>query len=213
MTALAFLIFFVGYCWLMTKLAKSAYHGALEQGVSRFLAHLLAGLVVIVGVALVFWDAIPTWYTHYNLCKTEAGFKVYQTPEEWVKANPERFAQAMAAGNESSKTSKVTWSESSLGFEYEYYYELDSTIAFNTHIMRRRVIDKHTNKNLFEMVDFFSFAGRNSLANGATSLADYKFWTVTGSCQTAYPSLLEKFKYNDRTYTDFLHQIKEWHDK
>lgn len=175
---------------------------------------ILSGLVMY---NLVFWDAIPTRYTHHHLCTTEAGLKVYQTPEEWAKENPERYQQALAAaGRKLSRRSGDSpeaihsWVEYTLGFEREFYHQFERSYAFNTGVSRERVIDKFTGKVLFETLDFHSSAGRNSLAVGANSFADYKFWTVTGNCKRAYPSVAERFKYKGRTYFELAKIIEGW---
>lgn len=177
-------------------------------------------LVGLIMYNLVFWDAIPTWYTHHHLCSTEAGLKVYQTPEDWAKVNPERYQQALAAAgraaterSEDSSTARHAWVESTLGLEHEFYWPRERNYAFHTGIEVERFVDKVTGKVLFEIIDFNSAAGTKSLAVGANDFADYKFWTVTGSCQRAYPSVADRFKYQGMTFFDFGKIILGWNKK
>lgn len=176
-----------------------------------------AGLVMC---GLVFWDAIPTWYTHYHLCATEAGLKVYQTPEEWAEKNPEGYQKARAAtqrvvAKRSNNSSEIihNWTEYASGLELETYNSRRRNYAFNTGIVWERVSDKVTGEVLFEVIDFHSGAGTKSLAIGASSLADYKFWTVTGRCARAYPSLSDRFKYNGKNFSDYLITMEGWNKK
>lgn len=174
-------------------------------------------LAALVMYNLIFWDFIPARYTHYRLCNTEAGLKVYQTPEEWAKENPERYQLARAAtkrviarrSNDSSEAIH-SWTEFASGLEFEFYHQRKQNYAFHTGVERERVIDKTTKKILFEVFDFYSAAGTKSLAVGASSFADYKFWTVTGRCARAYPSMSDRFKYNGNSFSDFLITMEGW---
>ena len=216
----AFLFVLVGYLAIARYLSKKVYQHLEERGKGRLLASMAAGLVKVLAIALVFWDAVPTRYTHRRLCETEAGLKVYITPEEWANKNPGAFEVVRAAaGRQQTRQSEDTaramhgWVESTQGFVYEYFHQWTRDYAFNTGIARRKMIYKPTGEILFEEVNFYSSAGRNSLANGANSLADYKFWTVTGSCDDAYKEMKSKFTHNGQTFSDFQQQIIDWNDK
>ncbi|MBW8457794.1 MAG: hypothetical protein K0M58_05055 [Thiobacillus sp.] len=64
--------------WLSARWAKKrGRRGWVWGGVAAFAMY-----------NLVFWDLIPTLAMHKYYCATEAGFWVYKTPEQWVKANP-----------------------------------------------------------------------------------------------------------------------------
>lgn len=177
-------------------------------------------LVGLVMYNLVFWDAIPTWYTHRHLCDTEAGLKVYQTPEEWAKENPERYQMARAAterviARRSNNDLEAihSFTEFSSGLNLELYSSRQRNYAFNTGVVRERVFDSVSGKVLFEVTDFHGGAGSRSLAVGASSFADYKFWTVTGRCSRAYPSMDDRFKYQGRTLSDFLKVMEGWNER
>ncbi|QLI81220.1 hypothetical protein HZU75_06560 [Chitinibacter fontanus] len=223
MIALLCLIFLVGYFWLIFKLTRWFYRSACNKGIPSSLARLLGGLVAVAGLAVVFWDAIPTWYTHYHLCETEAGLKVYQTPDEWMKENPEQFTQVRAAAGREFKdairsrdrtaTEEISRTELTKDFVYEDRRYLTWNYAFHTRRFNERIVYKPTGKILFENTDFFSASGSGSLANGANSLADYKFWNVTGSCERAYTGMSEKFKFRGLTFNDFDKVIEGWNKK
>lgn len=170
-------------------------------------------LAALVMYCLVFWDAIPTWYTHHHLCATEAGLKVYQTPEEWAKENPERYQKAMiviASRSTDDPDATHRFTDYASGLSLEFYSSHRRNYEFNTGIVRERVFDSVTGKVLFEKVDFYGGAGKRSLAVGAQTFADYKFWTVTGSCSRAYPSMRDRFKYQGRTLSGFLNAMAGW---
>jgi len=174
-------------------------------------------LAAFVMYNLVFWDAIPIWYTHYSLCAKEAGLMVYQTPEEWVNENPGRYLEVRASAgwvpiirSENTPAATHQWVEFALGLEYESYRQWDQGYAFRTGLSRKRVIDKVTGKVMFEVVDFSSSAGKGSIASGANNFSDYKFWTDTGLCQRAYPGVMDKFKHHGRTFDDLIKVMDGW---
>ena len=205
------------YLVLSIYIVKRAANYARRRFGRGWVGGILAGLIMY---NLVFWDAIPTWYTHHHLCATEAGLKVYQTPEEWAKGNPERYQQASAATEQvivrrSSDNPEAihSWTEYASGLELEIYNSRRRNYAFNTGVARERVIDKITGKILFEVIDFHSGGGTKSLAVGASSFADYKFWIVTGRCASAYPNLKDRFNYNGKKFFNFLITMEGWNKK
>lgn len=220
MMALLYLLVLGLYFAIVFVLARTGFRFVRKRGKGALLAGAFAGVIGFAGVAAIFWDAIPTWYTHHHLCETEAGLKVYLTPEQWAKENPEAFARVRAAaGREQTSRLEVTpqlrrsWVESTEGFVYEYLDQRERNYAFHTGIERERLIFKPTGQILFEKTDFNSAAGNNSLAVGANSLADYKFWTVTGGCERAYPEMKKKFQYNGQTFSELQKQIIDWNKK
>lgn len=214
MMGLLVLIVLGFYLALSIYVIKLSANYAQRRFGRAWVGGVFAGLVMY---NLVFWDAIPTWYTHHRLCSTEAGLKVYQTPEDWAKENPERYQKGRAANkrviakyrNDSSEADH-SFIEYPSGLVFEYYNSRQKSYAFNTDIRRERVTDKITGKILFEEVEFYSRSGKNSLADGANSFADYKFWTVTGKCAPGYPRGVGRFEYNGMGMSNFLKTIEGW---
>lgn len=220
MMALLYLLVFGFYFAIVFVLARAGFRFLRRHGKGRLPAVTFAVAIAFSGFAAIFWDAIPTWYTHHHLCETEGGLKVYMTPEQWAKENPEAFTQVRAAaGREQTSRIEVTPQlrrsrvESTEGFVYEYLDQRGRNYAFHTGIETERLIFKPTGQILFEKTDFNSAAGNNSLAVGANSLADYKFWTVTGGCESAYPEMKQKFTYEGHGFGYFLGQIEGWNRK
>jgi len=81
-----FLIYFPFSIWVIRKsyrFAKARYQRGWAGGV----------IAAFIMYNLVFWDWIPVVLMHKHLCKTEGGFWVYKTPEQWVKEHPEVIGQ------------------------------------------------------------------------------------------------------------------------
>ena len=220
MIALIYLLVFVLYFAIVFVLARAGFRFLRNHGKGRLWGGMFAAFIVLSGLGAVFWDAIPTWYTHHHLCETEAGLKIYITPDQWAKENPEAFAQVRAAaGQQQTRRSENTaaamhsWVEIAQGFSYEDFHQWARDYAFHTGISRQKMIYKPTGQILFEEVNFYSAAGKNSLAVGANNFADYKFWTVTGGCERAYPDMKNKFQYEGLTFSDLAKQIYDWNQK
>ena len=219
MILMAMLFVFAVYLAIFYLVARLLNRFCQRRG-KNALGKLVGGLVMFSAFALVFWDAIPTWYTHHRLCETEAGLKVYMTPEEWARMNPEAYSKVRsAAGRTQTRRSENNtheihdWVESTPDFVYEYFHSWDRDYAFNTGIEYQKMIFKPTGKILFEEVNFYSSAGKNSLANGANSLSDYKIWATTGSCDVAYTETKSKFTHNGKTFSELQQQIIDWNKK
>lgn len=221
MMAIVYLAVFAVYFFALYKFARYVYHALQDR--DRIKALALSWFIVLIGSGLVFWDTIPTWYTHHHLCNTEAGLKVFIEPDVWRKANPDAFLQVRAAAGRELRDSyrktehtgaeEISRSEFTKNFVLEYRRSLAWDYAFHTKKFLRRMIYEPKNEVLFEEVDFGSASGSSSLAVGANDLADYKFWTVTGSCERAYPSMAGKFKFHGHTFNDLQKNIEEWNKK
>ncbi|WP_394561967.1 hypothetical protein [Aquipseudomonas alcaligenes] len=210
----ALIVFFI-FAFLS---AGSAYLLSKKQTRNRFKKFWIGGLLIYFStLTLTLWDAIPIWTTHQRLCMSESGLKIYKTPDQWAVENPDRYKSASLHANQivnrrtsntpSGRHSRV---EFATGLELEIYNDQLRTYAHKTGIMRQRVSDKTTGEILFEVIDFHSGAGTKSLAAGASTWADYRFWTVTGRCVAAYPSLSKKFQYNGIEFPDLLSTIEGW---
>lgn len=91
MIGLIILIVGIVYLALLIWATRFAYRWAKAKGLSKRKC-LLAGAGGFLVIYLpVFWDFIPTVVVHQYYCKTEAGFWVYKTPEQWGKENPGAF--------------------------------------------------------------------------------------------------------------------------
>lgn len=162
-----------------------------------------SSFVALIGVLLIFWDAIPTSYTHYRLCSDEGGLVVYQTPDAWAAEHPEEFLKVLSKGGEKFIASKGTLEytpseviyrkEIAFNFVREVRTSKGFDYGFNNRRHKEVLIFKPTQQVLFEAVDFFGAAGDKSLASGADSFGDYKFWTVTGSCERVSKAIADKF--------------------
>jgi len=176
----------------------------------------------MLGLAIIFWDTIPTYFVHSKLCKTEAGLKVYQTPNDWAEKHPAEFLE-LKENSEGKLHSKNSTSEY-VGYEqvYKYllgrYFVLETRItngfnyAYNNRRVKESLIYKPTGQVMFEVTDFFGFAGSRSIAVDGGSFNDYKIWTATGSCERS-GGAAEKFYNDGRSFSDLMKIIYGWSAK
>jgi hypothetical protein len=88
MIGLIILIVGVIYFAVLVVVTRGAYRWAKGKGLSKAKCRLAAAGGFLAVYLPVFWDHIPTVIAHEYYCKTEAGFWVYKTPEQWKKENP-----------------------------------------------------------------------------------------------------------------------------
>lgn len=213
----AFLFILIAYLAIALFFSKKVYRYLEKRGKGRLVASVAAGLIVFLAIAVVFWDAWPTWYTHRRLCHTEFGLKVYMTPEEWAKNNPERFAQIRPAPKpsvwEKIKTPRVETSIEHLNSEFDQVTEHEKDYGFGVMRNRYRLIDSRTKQVLTESVDFYGGVTGGSIATGTKSLADYKFWLTTLGCGFAYPDLRAKYDKDIKEVGEIFSTIQDWGKK
>lgn len=181
------------------------------------LGKLISWFIMFLAVAIVFWDAIPTWYTHDHLCHAEFGLTVYMTPDEWAKKHPERFAKIKPASEDSSseirKNSRVEISIEHLNSDFNSVTEREMGYGFGVMRERYQLVDSKTGQILVEGVDFAGGVTGGSIATGANSLADYKFWLTTLRCGFAYSDLRSKYESDNRTAGNIFNTVRGWGNK
>jgi hypothetical protein len=87
MIGLIILVVGIVYLALLIWTTRFTYRWAKAKGLSKRQC-LLAGAGGFLAIYLpVFWDHIPTVIAHEYYCRTEAGFWVNKTPEQWKVEN------------------------------------------------------------------------------------------------------------------------------
>lgn len=223
MFGLIFLMLFVLYSSLVFLICRFSYRKLVGKRVKPINAFLISCFVAMIGIGVIFWDAIPTKYIHYRLCSDEAGLTVYQTPEDWAKMYPEEYVEVRNhAGRElkdairsehQAGSELISRTELTHNFIYEFRHYKKFNYAFQNDRHEERLIFKPTGQVLLMSIDFFGKAGSGSLANDANSFADYKFWTVTGSCELISKTVGEKFLNHGRSFSVYLKIIDGWNEK
>lgn len=137
------------------------------------------------GAALVlylipFWDWLPTIALHQYYCKTESGFWVYKTLDQWKKENPGVVETLVA--NKGASSSRVGDDEN-----YTKTYFLNQRInkvvkSFNDPLFNRwryehELLDAKTNEVLARHIDFFTAQMR-----GGGGWYGWKFWLHNERC-------------------------------
>lgn len=213
MILVAFILAFAIYLSIFWFVARWLTRYCQRRG-KHTLGRWISGLVMFSAFALIFWDAIPTWYTHHRLCKAEAGLKVYMTPEEWTNKYPERLALIQTTPEASSrrmeKPPRINIRIYPINSQIDSVHEDETGYGFGVMRLRRRYVDAKTGEVLAEDVDFAGGVSGGSIATGANSLADYKFWLTTFSCGDAYRELREKRQADDRAFGNIYRTIHGW---
>lgn len=204
-----YLLFFYGFARLIRRV--------FEKRGKHLAGRVMVWFIMFSSIAVIFWDAIPTWVTHRRLCETEFGLKVYMTPEEWIKRYPERFAQIQPVPKTSSHemrlTPKIEARIEHLNSEFDDVWEREKDYGFGVLRDRYQIVDRKTGQILAERVDFAGGVSGGSIATGANSLADYKFWLKTHGCDSAYVELREKFDADNKAAGVIFNTVREWGKK
>ena len=216
MILIAFLFVFVIYLVVFYRIARRLNHFCQQKG-KNVLGKVLGGLIMFVAVAIIFWDAIPTWHNHDRLCHTEFGLKIYMPPEEWKKKYPERFTNIKPAKtklkNVETKNKQIEVQLSRLNSEIDFIIKDEYDYEFGVTRVQRQIVDHQTREVLFENTNFYGGVSGGSISIGANSLDDYKFWNTKLGCEFEYSGLREKAE-SDKKSTEIIYNIiNKWGKK
>ena len=114
------------------------------------------------GAALVmylipFWDWLPTVAVHQYYCRTEAGFWVYKTVDQWKQENPGVMETLVAnKGAPSTRQGDMTNYTDTyfLNQRFNWVIERFNAPLFNLWRHEQKVVDAKTNDVLARYVDF-----------------------------------------------------------
>jgi len=159
---------------------------AKQRGISGWKWGLPVGLVMYL---LVFWDHLPTVLAYKYYCKTEAGFTVNKTLEQWKAENP-----GVAKTLTYEKFSKSESTSNPLIFHLNERFDSVRTqdpIFLSIVRFHSQIIDTRNNEVLAE---YKNFRSGGSFQN-ATDLTDLKLWLANDTCDTRMQSRTKFSKY------------------
>jgi hypothetical protein len=213
---IAFLFVFAVYLLVFYGFARLVRRVFEKRG-KHLAGRVMVWFIMFSSIAVVFWDAIPTWLTHRRLCETEFGLKVYVTPEEWVKNNPERFSQIKPVSglpsSETIKSSRIETRVEHINSEFDTVWSREMGYGFGVLRDRYQLVDRKTGQVLAEMVNFYGGVSGGSIATGANSLADYKIWLATGSCKPASADVRAKYQEQIDAAGKLFNKVRDWGNK
>ena len=149
-------------------------HQAEKRGIEKWKWGVPAGFVMYL---LVFWDHIPTLVAHQYYCKTEAGFTVYKTLDEWKRENP-GVAETLTYEDKVKSQKKDNQTIYYMNERFDFVVISTPELLSIKH-RKRQVVDKSNGEVLAEYVDYSSGGGFQN----ANNLMDYKLWLASGSCE------------------------------
>ena len=139
------------------------------------------------GAALVmylipFWDWLPTVAMHRYYCATEAGLRVYKTPEQWTKENPGAMetlvSRPISVPDRSERTDEDNWR---LTFNLNQRIRLTNSHAgplpFHRWGTEATLFDDQSKEVLVRSVDFYTAHER--IGGGWKG---WKFWLAMDHC-------------------------------
>ncbi len=136
--------------------------------------------VALVMYLIPFWDWIPTVAVHQYYCRTEAGFWVYKTVDQWKKENPGVMETLVAnKGAPSTRQGDMTNYTDTYFLNQRFYWVIK---RFNDPFLNQwrheqEVVDSKENNVLARYVDFSTAQIR---AGGGWY--GWKFWLHNEHC-------------------------------
>lgn len=173
MLGLAFLFVGVVYLFISVWLIKLAMRQAIKRGIAKWKWGVPTALVMYL---LIFWDHIPTLVVHQYYCKSDVGFTVYKTLEEWKKENP---GVAETLTYEENVKYQMKDNQTIYYMNERFDSVTTRTLVFLSVKQRKyQVVDKSNNEVLAEYIDYGSGGGFQN----ANTLTAYKFWLANNAC-------------------------------
>ncbi len=146
---------------------------AMKRGIAKWKWGVPTALVMYL---LIFWDHIPTLVAHQYYCKTEAGFTVYKTLEEWKEENP---GVAETLTYEENVKYQMEDNQTIYYMNERFDSVTTRTLVFLSVKQRTyQVVDKSNDEVLAEYTDYSSGGGFQN----ANTLTDYKLWLANSAC-------------------------------
>lgn len=148
-----------------------AYRWAGKRGFpkgKRFLAAIGGFLIVYLPL---FWDHLPTLASHQYACRTEAGFWVYKTVDQWRVENP-GVMETLVAFNDGRSGGEGYM----LNQRFNRTAKRNGPLPFNRWRWEQEIIDSETDEVLARYVDFSTGSGN---IGGEPPL---RFWLQSSYC-------------------------------
>ncbi len=176
MIGLIILIVGVIYLTVLVVVTRAAYRWAKSKGLSKAKCRLAAAGGFLTVYLPVFWDHIPTVITHQYYCKTEAGFWVYKTVDQWKAENPgvmetlveDKHAPFKRVGDNKNYIDTKTLNQR-FRWEAGKYRPL---FLLPVYSWKSEIVDSKNGKVVARYVDLSSGEGRDYL----------KFWMNISNC-------------------------------
>jgi len=148
-----------------------AYRWAGKRGLPKGKRFLVAiGGFLIIYLPL-FWDHIPTLASQQYACRTEAGFWVYKTVDQWKAENPGVMETLVAFNDGRSGGGGYI-----LNQRFNWAVKKNGPLPFNRWRWEHTIVDSKNNNVLARYVDFSTGNGN---IGGEPPL---RFWLQNGHC-------------------------------
>ncbi len=207
MIGLMILLFFGLYLAATIWLTRAAANWAKRNNRSQW---RWGGLMAFVMYNLVFWDFIPTLTAHEYYCQTEAGFEIYQLPEQWKQENTEvsvaelkPFGKRMGDMPASVLNEGTPYAVSIRKINIRLYKAFNVLKIKDILPIQKQIsyiADFKNNQKLAELVDFTSGYGNPMTTGGFWG---FKKWLVSDGCNR------QKMSEEESKYKQYLQKVIE----
>ena len=167
---------FILYFWLLYWVTRRAYLWAIHRGYTKPRSAIFGFFGFLLVYLPIFWDFLPLLVMKQYYCSKDGGFTLHQSPEQWVRDNPDRARNAFFY--------KRVQPTDKNGFQASGNYFVNKA-ATST------VIDGWLEKYEYEFIDIEknevmfirrSYLSKRGFSASEISLEKYKFWLNMGQC-------------------------------
>lgn len=176
------------YAIVLAAATWFAYRWAAIRNLPRSRRAVAAAVGFLLIYLPVFWDHIPTLVTHKYYCKTEAGFWVYKTADQWNVENPGVLETLVAANNEPILRAgdMQNYTDTHLvNQRFNLLVTQAGPLPVNLWRHESKLLDRASNTVLARYVDFSTSQERRQ-----AGLSGWKFWLDNKHCDDGRDRLI-----------------------
>lgn len=149
----------------------SRYAKAKGRGAGRW-----AVMTALIIFLIPFWDLIPTIVTREYFCSTEAGLKIYKSPEKWRAENPgvyETLVREKLRRSYANSDEHIT----PLNQRFNLVSKLEGPLLFNRWRVVSEIRDEKNGEVIAREIDFQTGQERPQ-----ADWSGWKFWLQSSQC-------------------------------
>lgn len=132
--------------------------------------------VLLIAFLIPFWDLIPTIVTREYFCSTEAGLRIYKSPEKWKAENPGVYETLVREKLRRPYTNSVEHI-TPLNQRFNWVSKIEGPLLFNRWRVVREIRDEKSGEVIARQIDFQTGQERPQ-----ADWSGWKFWLQSSQC-------------------------------
>ena len=154
------------------------YRTAKRNGASPTRARRAAGVATLVMYLLLFWDWVPTVVAKQYYCRTQGGFYLYKTLEQWKQENP-GVAETLVAPTRVQSVTEGKTTKYFLNQRFVWQIRERDLPILPVTIREEQLLDQRTGESLARLVEVGTGHGNPNVSG---EWQGGKVWLRQGPC-------------------------------